>query len=101
MGAREAKVEKHLDKRIKELGGLTRKWVSPGRDGVPDRVVIIHGVVWFVEIKTVDGRLSVVQKREQKRLTDAGANVTTLYGQTDVDKFIYYLTGKSPCKNIK
>jgi len=88
MGTRENKVERYLDSEVVKLGGLTRKWVSPGRDGVPDRIVIINGVVWFVEVKTIDGKQSEVQKREHQRLRDCGANVSTVYGNTGVDMFI-------------
>ena len=88
MGVREAKVERYLDNEVKQMGGLTRKWVSPGRDGVPDRIVVIRGRVMFVEVKTVDGRLSECQKREHIRLRDAGASVHTVYGKMDVDKLL-------------
>lgn len=88
MGVRENKVERYLDKEVAKLGGLTRKWVSPGRDGVPDRIVIINGVVWFVEVKTIDGATSEVQKREHQRLRDCGGDVTTIYGNAGVDMFI-------------
>lgn len=88
MGVRENKVERYLDKEVVKLGGLTRKWVSPGRDGVPDRIVILDGVVWFVEVKTIDGKLSIAQIREQQRLCDCGANVATVYGIAGVDMFI-------------
>jgi len=88
MGARENKVEKYLDSEIIKLGGITRKWVSPGRDGVPDRICIVRGAVWFVEVKTVDGVLSPEQMREHERLIGSGATVRTLYGKDDVDKLI-------------
>jgi len=88
MGVRENKVERYLDSEVKKLGGLNRKWVSPGRDGVPDRIVIINGTVWFVEVKTIDGVTSEVQKREHQRLRDCGANVATVYGNAGVDMFI-------------
>jgi len=92
MGVRENKVERYLDKEVVKLFGLTRKWVSPGRDGVPDRIVIVNGVVWFVEIKTTDGVLSDAQKREHIRLRNAGANVTTVSGNAGVDSFIKELS---------
>lgn len=88
MGIRENKVESYLDSEVNALGGITRKWVSPGRDGVPDRIVILNGVVWFVEVKTTDGTVSKAQKREQARLYNAGANVITVYGKEGVDGFI-------------
>ncbi len=88
MGTRENRVERYLDSEVVKLGGLTRKWISPGRDGVPDRIVIINGVVWFVEVKTIDGKQSEVQKREHQRLRYCGANVATVYGNIGVDMFI-------------
>lgn len=95
MGVREAKVEKYLDQQIKRIGGITRKFVSPGRDGVPDRIVIHRGKVYFVELKTVDGRLSKNQNREHKYLRDNGANVMTVYGVDGVDMFVHAVLRKS------
>lgn len=88
MGARENKVEKYLDSEVKKLGGITRKWVSPGRDGVPDRIVFVCGEVWFVEVKTIDGKLTSVQQREHDRLKAVHARVTTVYGEPGVDEFM-------------
>lgn len=94
MGVRESRVERYLDQCVRALGGLTRKWVSPGVDGVPDRIVVIPGApIWMVEVKTSDGRLSECQKREHIRLRDAGANVTTVYGHDGVDEFVARLLG--------
>jgi len=88
MGVRENKVERYLHNEIVKLGGTTRKFVSPSHSGVPDRIVIIYGWVIFVEIKTVDGRLSTAQQREHGRLMEAGASVRTLYGVDEVDDFV-------------
>ncbi len=88
MAARENKVERYLDSEVMKLGGITRKWVSPGVNGVPDRIVIVNGLVWFVEVKTVDGRLSPWQVREIDRLRDHGVNALVVYGVEGVDEFI-------------
>lgn len=89
MGVRENKVERYLKQQIKEhFNGDTRKWVSPGRDGVPDRIVILRGQVWFVEVKTDDGTLSVAQMREHERLAKAGAQVRCVWGEKDVKRFV-------------
>jgi hypothetical protein len=56
----EKEVEKLLHVEITKLGGTTRKWVAPGRAGVPDRIVFLPtGVIKFVELKTTRGKLSV------------------------------------------
>jgi hypothetical protein len=91
VGIRENKVETYLSDKVKEIGGLCYKWTSPGRPGVPDRIVIHEGNSYFVEIKTVDGRLSGQQLREFARLRDKGAEVFSLYGVEEVDEFIVRL----------
>lgn len=88
MGVRENKVEKYLKDEVAKLGGISRKWVSPGHDGVPDQIVIYKSHVFFIEVKTPDGSLSSVQIREQKRLKYHGASVLVVYGNHDVDDVI-------------
>jgi len=88
MGVNENKVERHLTASVEEIGGVSRKWVSPGRDGVPDRIIIYKGRVVFVEVKTCGGRLSSVQEREHERLRAAGAEVVTVYGEEEVNDLI-------------
>lgn len=82
---RESSVEKYLDERIVALGGITRKWVSPGRRGVPDRIVFIRGTIEFVELKAPGGKVKPWQKREHARLEEQGATVLVLASKDDVD----------------
>jgi len=96
MGTRENKVETYLKDEVKRVfGGETRKWVSPGHDGVHDQILFISGLpAIFVEVKTIDGELSLVQKREHDRLymTMTTSVFMTIYGKKDVDKFIKNLS---------
>jgi len=92
MGVRENKVEKYLDKQVeKKLKGITRKWVSPGRDGVPDRILFLYNefasTTLLVEVKTIDGELTSIQKREHEKLRDYCV-VATVWGEEGVDKLI-------------
>ena len=49
---REKDIEKILVEQVRKLGGRAYKWVSPGNDGVPDRIVIFPGrQPVFVELK--------------------------------------------------
>ena len=49
---REKDIEKYLRDRIREIGGKAYKFVSPGNNGVPDRLVCLPGGrVVFVELK--------------------------------------------------
>ena len=108
MGAREKKVEQHLSASAYRCGGLARKWVCPGRSGVTDQIVIVPTTVedlikklqstytpdtiiadvYFVEVKTDDGRISEVQAKEHNRLIDKGAQVVIVHGEFGVNEFI-------------
>lgn len=49
---REKIVEQHLVKAVKNSGGIAPKLVSPGFDGMPDRLVLLPGgKIGFVEVK--------------------------------------------------
>jgi hypothetical protein len=59
----ESDIEAHLVRRVKELGGEVRKVQWVGRQGAPDRLVMLpdpgpgHGVfnnAWWVELKNPD-----------------------------------------------
>lgn len=62
---RENAVESQIVKETRRRGGVAWKWVSPGRNGVPDRICIFPGgQIIFVELKR-PGRLNG-QSRVQK-----------------------------------
>ena len=49
---REKDIEQKLVAEVKRRGGLCPKWVSPGIDGVPDRLVFLPGKHFgMVEVK--------------------------------------------------
>ena len=49
---REKTIEQHLVKEAKRRGGIAPKLVSPGFDGMPDRLVLLpKGRIAFVEVK--------------------------------------------------
>jgi hypothetical protein len=49
---REKALEKKLVQSVKSAGGIALKFVSPGFDGMPDRIVLIpDGHIGFVEVK--------------------------------------------------
>ncbi len=102
MGARENKIEKYLEDEVKRVfGGETRKWISPGHDGVHDRILFISGLpAVFVEVKTSNGSLTLVQMREHKRLKDTGTTsiFEVVYGKNDVDLLINRLWFTHPLR---
>lgn len=49
---REDVIERHLVNEVKKAGGIAYKFTSPGRRGVPDRIVLLpNGKIIFVECK--------------------------------------------------
>ena len=49
---REKEIEKKLTQAVKHMGGICPKLVSPGFDGMPDRIVLLpKGHMAFVEVK--------------------------------------------------
>ena len=69
---REKQVEQKLVRAVKARGGICPKFVSPGFDGMPDRVVLLPGRHFgFVEVKAPDEvprPLQVSRHRLMKRL---------------------------------
>lgn len=93
---REIEIEKYLVRQC-----LMRKWdcwklVSPGRRGVPDRIVLAEeGVMAMVECKRPSGgKISTLQARTINRLTEKGFSMYVVMNYDDVDRFINYIEAK-------
>lgn len=85
----ERDIEKYLVRRVAEHGGVAYKFVSPGRVGVADRIVVLPGgVVWFVELKSVKGRLSPLQHVFAADMARLGMNYIVVRSKGEVDGFI-------------
>lgn len=92
---REAEVEKILVNGIRKLGGRAYKWVSPGNDGVPDRIVILPGLrPIFVELKAENGRLTALQKVQIDRLLGMRQDARVLYGEKEARGFLAECEGR-------
>ena len=51
---REKQTEQKLVSAVKKLGGIAPKFMSPGLDGMPDRIVLLPGGhMAFVEVKAM------------------------------------------------
>jgi len=85
---RESEIEAYFVRRVKEAGGLQRKFVSPGHRGVPDRVVAFKGNIGFVELKAEGKTLREDQTREHIKLLTAGCFVITVSTKEGVEYVI-------------
>ena len=73
---REKMIEDKLKKEVKEKGGLCLKFVSPGFDGVPDRIILMSGgKMAFAEIKAPGKKLRPLQERRKRQLESLGFSV--------------------------
>lgn len=90
----ERDVERYLVKECEKRGWLCWKFVSPGRRGVPDRVVIRHGGVAFVEVKRKGGRVSPLQIRRIEELTQRGVAVRVVETKGEIDEMIREWEGR-------
>lgn len=92
----EKEIEKKLTDGIRKLGGRSYKWVSPGNNGVPDRILILPGGrILFCELKTETGSLSKLQKMQTRILKNLGCDVLVLYGPDDVQRLLDRLTAET------
>lgn len=85
----ERDVERYLIKRVKDVGGRAYKFTSPAHRGVADRIVCLPGgVVVMVEVKTIGGRLSPLQKVFADEMQRLGVAYKCLWNKEQIDEFI-------------
>ena len=66
-------IEQKLVATVKSMGGMAPKFVSPGIDGMPDRIVLLPmGRIAFVECKATGKKMRPLQNRRKKQLEALG-----------------------------
>lgn len=76
---REKTIEHDLVMEVKRVGGLALKFVSPGFDGVPDRLVLLQGgKMGFVEVKAPGKHPRPLQEARHRLLRRLGFKVYVL-----------------------
>ncbi len=66
-------IEKKLVAAVKKMGGIAVKFVSPGLDGMPDRLVLLpNGKMAFIELKAPGKKPRPLQIRRIKQLQNLG-----------------------------
>ena len=82
---REKTLEAKLMRTVKSMGGLAPKFVSPGFDGMPDRIVLLpHGRLAFVEVKAHGKKPRPLQVRRKSQLESLGFSVYCLDDATQI-----------------
>ena len=94
----EADIEAYLREKVRAvLHGKAYKWVSPGNNGVPDRMVCLPGGrVVFAELKAPGKQPRPEQAAKHRELRALGFRVEVLDSKAAVDAFIEELRGAQP-----
>lgn len=75
----EKEIERALCQRVKFLGGLCEKFVSPGKRSVPDRVVTLPGgQIVFIEVKAPGKKPTPLQERDHETRRRLGCRVVVI-----------------------
>jgi hypothetical protein len=76
---KEKEIEKKLILEAKKRGGLALKFISPGFEGMPDRIVLMpEGKIAFVEVKAPGKHPRPLQMARHKLLRGLGFSVFIL-----------------------
>ncbi len=77
----ESVIESRLRQEAKKRGGMALKFVSPGMNGVPDRIVLLPGgKMAFVELKAPGKVPRALQEKRMGQLRKLGFLVYVLDG---------------------
>ena len=76
---REKKIEQKLVTAVKKHGGICPKFVSPGFDGMSDRLLLLpHGRFAFVEVKAPNQKPRPLQLSRHRLLRRLGFKIYVL-----------------------
>lgn len=82
---RERQIEQRLTRAVRKHQGLCPKWVSPGLDGVPDRIILLPGGrIAFAELKAPGRPLRPLQRRRRAQLEALGFRVYVIDNQEQI-----------------
>lgn len=71
----ESRIEHRLVDLVRSLGGWCVKMTPAGQSSFPDRIVLLHGVARFVELKRPGETSSPAQRACQQKLRKLGFQV--------------------------
>ena len=87
-------IEQKLVRAVKERGGIAPKFVSPGLDGVPDRIVLLPmGRMAFVELKAPGKKMRPLQVKRKKQLEALGFLVYCIDGVEQIEEVLNEMGG--------
>jgi hypothetical protein len=91
---REKQIERKLVDKARAAGGIAPKFVSPGLDGMPDRLLLFPGGrLAFAEVKAPGEKPRPLQTARHRLLTRLGFKVYVLDNPERIDEIITEVTG--------
>jgi len=83
-------IESKFIKAVQNSGGIAPKFVSPGFDGMPDRLVLMpNGKCGFVEVKAPGKKPRKLQIARHEMLRRLGFKIYTLDDPEQIGEIIY------------
>lgn len=93
---REKVIEQKLTKAVKASGGICPKLVSPGIDGMPDRMVLLSGGhIGFVEVKAPGKKPRPLQISRHNLLHRLGFKVYVLDDEKQIKTILKEIGGET------
>ena len=91
---REKNIEQKFVLSVKAAGGIAPKLVSPGFDGMPDRMVLMpEGRIAFVEVKAPGEKPRPLQLARHRLLRRLGFRVYVLDSEKQITRIIDEIGG--------
>lgn len=87
-------IEQKLVATVKNMGGIAPKLVSPGFNGMPDRLVLLPmGRIVFIELKAPGKMMRPLQVRRKRQLEALGFLVYCIDSVEQIDEVLRTLGG--------
>lgn len=91
---REKQIEQKFVKAVKAAGGIAVKFVSPGFDGMPDRMVLLPGgCIGFAEAKAPGKKPRALQEARHGMLRRLGFKVYVLDDAGQIERILREIGG--------
>ena len=91
---KEKQIEQKLVRAVMAMGGLCPKLVSPGMDGMPDRLVLLPGGrMAFAELKAPGRKPRPLQLRRMAQLSRLGFQVFVIDGPEQINEILQTIGG--------
>ena len=91
---REKTIERKLVQAVRAMGGIAPKFISPGFDGMPDRVVLLpNGKIAFMEVKRHGEKPRPLQEARHGLLRRLGFKVYILDDEGQIQQILKGIGG--------